>query len=479
MLIAILAACVAPDAESELDLELSSSSCGDTTVIYNLFDMTVDELFDNSIGQLGPRRLVTEQESNIVSLTVRRFIQATPMDISSVQVRIRKIGGGSFGGKTKFVICTTDASDNVVALDQFSISGGKGNIGTVINRTFSGLKDKRLSIRLVGQSPFGSARFTIDMIRPGGEGQVWTPTVSQHPNPVPGFADIHVHQAADLAFSKGWYWGSHREGADSQNLGACTGDNHATLDFLGTDLGIPLIDPHSDATSGYPSFDNWPAWDDIKHQQVGLGWLEDAHDRGLNLMVVSLVNNQWLSAATIASGLHDNRVSPADMESVKRQIRSLHELDAATPWYTIVRDPWEARRAIEAGQLAVILAVEVSDIMPPGDGPWRQQLYDLYHMGVRTVQFAHESNSHFAGAAYHRDVFEINSQIKAWFDPDIEYASAGNGVNNPLGLSSDGVALLEEMIALDMLIDITHLSLETQRDIFDIVSNDHDYYPLY
>ncbi|MEL7370978.1 MAG: membrane dipeptidase, partial [Myxococcota bacterium] len=239
------------------------------------------------------------------------------------------------------------------------------------------------------------------------------------------------------------------------------------------------IDPHPGQTRGYPSFEHWPAADDIKHQQVGLRWLKDAHDNGLNIIVASVVNNQWLSAAAIASGRHNNRMSPSDMESIKRQIVSLHELDRATPWYTIVRDPWEARRAIEAGQLAVVLAVEASDIMPAGDGPWLEQLRDLYHMGVRTVQMAHESNSLFAGAAFHRDIFEINSRIKAWFDRDIDYASAGNGINNPSGLTSRGRQMLAEMIRLGMLIDIAHLSLVTQRQIYSEVATRHRYYPLY
>lgn len=475
-----LAACAAQeDLESDVESEVQNGGCGDTTVIYNLFDMTMDELFDNGEGQLGPRRLVTEQQSHIISFSKRRFIQATPMDIPAVDVVYRKIDGGRIGGKTKFFVCSTnDSTGQVIKLDEFSISGGKRNIGTVITKRYSNLLDKRLSIRLSGQSPTGSARFVIDVKRPGGEGQVWVPNRTQHGEPIPGFADIHVHQAADLAFAKGWYWGSHREGPESQTLGSCGGDDHGTLQFLGLDLGIPLIDAHHGATDGSPGFQDWPRWDDIKHQQVGLRWLQDAHENGLNVMVVSLVNNQWLSAATITSGNHDNRVSPADMESVKRQINSLHQLDSVTPWYTIVRDPWEARRAVEAGQLAVVLAVEVSDIMPPGDGPWKQQLHDLYHMGVRTVQFAHQSNSHFAGAAYHRDVLKITSRIKSWFDRDIDYAD-GDGVHNPLGLHSQGEELLEEMIRLGMLIDITHLSLETQRDIYNIVSTRHSYYPLY
>lgn len=456
-----------------------AAACGDTVVIYNLFDMTMDELFENGEGQPGPRRLVTEQESNIVSFSTKRFIQATASDIDRLDLRVRKINHSGIGGKTTFVVCATDQNDNVVKLDEWSIAGGNKTVGTIINRSYPGLHNKRLSVRLVGDSPFGSARFVIDVRRPGAEGQAWIPIRSQHADPVPGFADVHVHQAADLAFSAGWYWGSHREGNESVLLRECSGDNHATLQFLGNNLGIDYIDPHDGFTRGYPDFTDWPSWDDIKHQQVALRWLQDAHQNGLDLMVVSVVNNQWLSAASIASGRHDNRLSPSDMESVKRQILSLQALDEAVPWYTIVRDPWEARRAIDAGELAVVIAVEASDILPPSDGPWLQQLHDLYDMGVRSIQLAHESNSHFAGAAYHREVFEINSMIKAWFDRDIDYATGFDGVHNPIGLTAQGEALLREMIRLGMLIDISHMSLEAQRDVYAIVAAEYDYYPLF
>lgn len=72
-----------------------------------------------------------------------------------------------------------------------------------------------------------------------------------------------------------------------------SGDNHGALQFLGINLGIDLIDLHPGQTRGYPSFEHWPAADDIKHRQVGLRWLKDAHDNGLNVIVASVVNNQW------------------------------------------------------------------------------------------------------------------------------------------------------------------------------------------
>ncbi|WP_086933990.1 membrane dipeptidase [Agarilytica rhodophyticola] len=458
---------------------LYANSCGDLDVKYNLFDITNEEIFHNGEGTPGPRRLVTDQTSNIVSLSSKRLIQTTLMDIDSLTLDIQKVSGSRIGGKTTLVICTIDENKYVEKLWEFSVRGGKRNINDHWQRHLVGLKDKKLAVRLVGKSPTGSARFRINLIRPNGEGKIWQPIRSVHSRPVDGFADLHVHQAASLAYSGGWYWGSHDSPFLSIGVPACDGHNHANLSSLGLHHIESFLGSHNGEIYGYPSFRDWPRWDDIKHQQVSQTWLKQAHNNGLNLIVASVVNNQWLSAAAVASGKHNNSFSPADMEAAKRQIVSLKKMAEKTQWYEIVRDPWEARRAIEAGKLAVVLAVEVSDLMPRSDGPWLQQLHDLYDMGVRNIQLAHESNSIFSGAAYHRDAFKYNSRIKAWFDRDINYASGGNGVNNPIGLTSEGEKLLQEMIRLNMLIDIAHLPLKTQRQIHSITSQKNSYYPLF
>ncbi|TQV70540.1 hypothetical protein FKG94_21190 [Exilibacterium tricleocarpae] len=456
-----------------------AAGCGDLDVIYNLFDISNEEIFHNGEGTPGPRRLVTDQTSNIVSFSTKRIIQATAMDVDAITIRIEKLSGSRLGGKTTLVVCTIDADKRIEKHWEFSVKGGKRNIGDTWQRTLSNLKDKKVAVRLVGNSPTGSARFGINLIRLTGEGRPWQPVRSVHTAPVPGFADVHVHQAASLAYVGGWYWGDHRSPFLSHAAAACTGDNHGNLSALGLQNLEPFLGAHDGEIYGYPSFNHWPRWSDIKHQQVTHAWLKQAHDNGLNLIVASLVNNQWLSAAMIASGKHQNSLSPADMEAVKRQIISLKKMSEENTWYKIVRDPWEARRAIEAGRLAVVLAVEVSDLMPRSDGPWLQQLHDLYDMGVRNIQLAHESNSLFSGAAYHRDAFKYNSRIKAWFDRDIDYASGGNGTNNPIGLTAAGVQLLHEMIRLNMPIDIAHLPLKTQRQIYNLVADHYRHYPLF
>lgn len=453
-------------------------TCGDTTRIYNLYDMMSEIENDNGPGTIGPRRLVTNQVSEVVAFFNKQFVSPTPMDIDKIDIRFKKLGGSRFGGGVDAAICATDEQGNAQKLATVSYPGGKKNINQVQTRQLTGIKGKRLSVHVAGIGVVGWSDISFDLVRNINEGQPWIPNKSAPTTPATGFADLHVHQTAELAFSKGWYWGSHMPGHPISTLPACTGANHATLEPLGIEIH-ELGKAHTGLTHGYPDFNHWPSWDDIKHQQVAVEWLKQAHDGGLNIMMASVVNNQSLAAASIASGLHDNTIAPFDMESARLQITSLKQLDEQVEWFEIVKDPWHARRAIAQGKLAVILAVEVSHLFPNDDGPWKEQLWDLYDMGVRSIQIAHQHNNDFSGAAYHRDLLKIISQIKAWYTGEVDYASASDGIHNDIGLTSKGYQLLHEMIRLDMLIDIAHLPLKAQRQVYNIVANQYNYYPLY
>ncbi len=452
-------------------------SCGDTDVKYNLYDMLSEISLSNGPGTIGPRRLVTNQVTNIIAFSDKRFIQPYPLDVDSMTVKFKKEKGSWLGGGVVSVVCTTDANGNVKKLQEVKFKGGKKNVGDSTTRTYTGLKGKRLSIHAVGIGAVGSATIRYDLIRNDNLGQPWKPNKTAPSGKVDGFADIHVHQSADLAYSEGWYWGSHQPGSLAEQLPQCSGDNHATLTPLGIELH-EIGNPHHGHTMGFPDYNDWPRWDDIKHQQVSAQWLKDAHDRGMNVMFASVVNNQLLAAGAIASGLHNNKTAPFDMESVRNQITHINKMDESEDWFEVALDPWHARRIVSEGKLAVVLAIEASHLFPDDDGPWKEQLYDVYDMGVRSLQIAHETNNDFSGAAYHADIFEVITALKSWFTGNVDYAKASDGVHNDVGMSSQGYELLEEMIRLNMIVDVSHLPLKSIREIYQKVAQDHAYYPL-
>lgn len=452
--------------------------CGNGQYPYSFVNQNLNELWEND-QHLRLRRLVTAQSSHIPPREKRHFLQLSPLVLDQ-QTLVIQPGSAtppsplaeSSARKVRFTVCSHNPQGQATVIDDFYL-GSTSNES--LTRAYQNLKDQRLSLRVQNLDTEHSADYLLDFQTPG-EDQVWQPNTSAPTGAISGFADIHVHQAADLAFAGGWYWGSHREGPISERLPACTGKNHATVNQGPLRTGIALVDPH--LPQQYAETHDWPHWNDIKHQQVSAQDLKMAHQNGLGLMIASLVSNQWLSSAMLATGQNKPSIPANDMDSVKTQLHSLWAMHENTDWYRIVRDPWEARRVAAQGKLPVILAIEADHLFPPGDGPWKQQLHDFYAMGVRTVQLAHETNTVFSGAAYHRDIFKPMGQIKALVKPNVEF-DPGDGVHNPLGLTPLGYELLDEMIRLNMLIDLSHLSMTAQREIYAHVRDKHQGYPLY
>lgn len=451
--------------------------CGDGTYRYNLVNQNLNEVFEND-EHLPLRRLVTAQSTHIPGGEQRRFLQMAPLVFESQQLEITP--QAAFNQAITVTVCAHGPTGQPQVLDHFRLQAPQAES---ITRSYTQLSDKRLFLRI--QNPAGQPTVGLHLdwknapLEPASEGKVWQPDTTLAPTlpkSIPGFADIHVHQASSLAFAGGWYWGSHREGPWEQRLPNCDGYNHATLNQSGLKTGIALLDPHPPQQYGKTA--QWPHWKDIKHEQVSAKDLKTAHENGLGLMMASLVNNQWLAGAMVAAGLNQDGVPANDMDSVKLQLHSLWAMHKNTDWYRIVRDPWEARRVSAQGKLPVVLAIEADHLFPQGDGPWKQQLHDFYAMGVRSIQLAHQVNTHFSGAAFHRDIFKPFGRIKSLFKPEISFMT-GDGYHNPVGLSPLGYELLEEMIRLNMLIDISHLSIVAQRDIYAYVAEKHKGYPLY
>jgi len=175
-------------------------------------------------------------------------------------------------------------------------------------------------------------------------------------------------------------------------------------------------DGHLNIEHGAPapaSLEGWPCYDDIAHQQATARWLKSAHDRGLNLVVVSAVNFQAAcKGMRLLLPEQSTGQECGDMENVKRQLEAAQRMDRRYEWYEIAVHPWHARKIIDEGKLAVVLSLEVSNLFPKAEGDFVAQLEELRAMGLRSMQLAHETNSQFAGAATHRKIFDVFEGIK-------------------------------------------------------------------
>jgi microsomal dipeptidase-like Zn-dependent dipeptidase len=288
--------------------------------------------------------------------------------------------------------------------------------------------------------------------------------------PLPGFADTHLHQMAELAFGAGFLHGKHR-GPPALALAPCSGGpgDHG---FVG---GEGFFGHHPKRRNGHPTYDGWPRWDAITHQQVHELWLRQAHRDGLRLIVMAAVDFRPMCKLLPAH----RRSLPCDgMLSIDRQIEAAHAFARAhADWYEIARSSADARRIIEAGKQAVVLAIEYSDLFETGDFV---SALDRYHrMGVRALQPVHELDNRFAGAAHQATIFKLFQKLRT---PDrgtlLSGFELGPDGYNVRGLSEDGKRLVREMMKRHMLVDLAHASYRAIRDAYAIAV-ENAYYPLF
>ncbi|MGZ4245077.1 MAG: Coagulation factor 5/8 type domain-containing protein, partial [Solirubrobacteraceae bacterium] len=183
------------------------------------------------------------------------------------------------------------------------------------------------------------------------------------------------------------------------------GSNGAFESFM--DFGGPTrpTDMH-----GWPTFVDWPSPTAVAEEGDYYTGIERAWKAGLRLMVTDLVDNEALCSLMTTSHNPCN-----DMDAVKIQNGDVHALqdyiDAQSGgpgkgWFRIVTDPFQARRVINQGKLAVIEGIEVSRIFGCGevnDVPQCDQsqidagLKEIHGLGVRTFFPIHEFDNAFGG----------------------------------------------------------------------------------
>ncbi|MDO8631672.1 MAG: membrane dipeptidase, partial [Phycisphaerales bacterium] len=345
-----------------------------------------------------------------------------------------------------------------------------------------------------------------------------------------GFADLHNHQFANLAFGGLFLAGKPFEPSMSPRDGIgyalhCCGDNpeipcgaiecvsnpfnnHGTCgcgDIVGATMGEFLC--HN--VGGYPQFEGWPRWYSYTHQQVYFEWLQRAWEGGLRLMTMIAVNSEVLCQQV--NGIY----SCDDMEAVDRQIKAAKDLEEYidfwddgrgnnSGWYRIAYSAEQARQIIGEGKLAVVLGIEVAGLFGCRENEAErctpthieEQLQHYYAMGVRQITPIHVINNAFGGAALYNEFFNaanniINKQyfevydcsgdgyefrfqgspllalVAGYFPP--EYPPAPAAHCNKKRLTDEiGARLIEQMIAKGMIIDVDHMSARTKDDVLRI-----------
>ncbi len=241
--------------------------------------------------------------------------------------------------------------------------------------------------------------------------------------PLWGFADLHAHLMAHLAFGGNAFWGEpydadHVGEEGMQNvLGSCE-PIHGGLININPEFGHP-------AGGGWPDFIVWPRFTTMVHQQAYIDWLYRAYQGGLRLVTCLAVNNELLATKS------NPRLPPDDRSAIQAQVAGMKAMvdyvdrqsgGTGQGWLQIACSPEEARQIIGANKLAVILGIEVDSL-----GNWRRlqdleeachgdlaqarlliglELDWLYALGVRQITPIHLTNNAFGGTAIYMRFLE-------------------------------------------------------------------------
>lgn len=276
---------------------------------------------------------------------------------------------------------------------------------------------------------------------------------------------------------------------------------------------------------GWPTFKDWPEHNSLTHEQSYYRWLERAWLGGLRVFVNLFVENHALCSLYPVK-----KNSCNEMTSVRLQAKRLHQLEdyidaqeggPGKGWFRIVEDPFEARRIINAGKLAVVPGIEVSNLFDCGlkDGSptctradvdrGLAEAYDK--LGVRDMELINKFDNGFGGVAGDAGTTGVIVNVGNKFETgqfwDLEtckgpaeesdhaqYTVPGTGRDqlvgsalallapnsalplyppaphcNKYGLSDLGHYLVDRMIKRGMIIDPDHLSVIARRALLDEV----------
>jgi hypothetical protein len=241
-----------------------------------------------------------------------------------------------------------------------------------------------------------------------------TPSKSTLPfGKVGGFIDAHMHwmtfEYLGGNFHCGRPWSPYGITVALPDCSTIEGPQGSAAPIQNTlNFGQPAS-PHD--TTGWPKLTAWSK-DNLTYEGTYYKWVERAYLAGEKLMVMPVNENRILCE------LQSNRRTSCDeMETVRMGIDDIEQLQdyvdaqAGGPgkgWFQIVRDPFAARRVINAGKMAVVLEIEVSELF--GCRGWEtsscdkaqvdRELDEFYKRGVRSSLLLNKFDNPLVGVRF-------------------------------------------------------------------------------
>ena len=169
-------------------------------------------------------------------------------------------------------------------------------------------------------------------------------------------------------------------------------------------------------TRGYPQFTEWGPGN-LTYEGTYWRWVERAHMAGLRLMVMGVNENRELCQL-----MANRKTNCNEMDTMRRGFADIKELEryvdaqAGGPgkgFFQIVTDPFQARRVINQGRMAVVLEIETSE--PFDCRGWEtstcdkaqidRQLEEMYRAGVRSSLLLNKFDNPLTGVRFDGGAF--------------------------------------------------------------------------
>jgi hypothetical protein len=220
--------------------------------------------------------------------------------------------------------------------------------------------------------------------------------------------------------------------------------------------GTNASDPSGNAY-GFPTFADWPVWNDLTHQKMWVEWIRRAHTYGLNVMVALATNSKTLGDMTRGPG---DTLPTDDQSSADSQIDYTKKFVANHPdLMAIALSSADVQTIIHSNRLAVVLGVEIDRIgnfqqavwspgpagvlvratpyfdgptvqvpPPPTDAEVRAEVDRLFGHGVRYLFPIHVLDNAFGGTAVYSTIFNVSNLRESGHAWSLTCADPNDGI---------------------------------------------------